>query len=325
MRELEWDVLERYPIDVDSTRKVRGAVLCETKEGIFLVKEWMLSERRLQAMYALQEQISGKIESDTILKNREGELLTKMEDGTRYIVKRWFTARECDVRREYELLEACRFLAKLHCVMHLFEETPFVEDDLVDEYQRHNKELKKVRSFIRGRVQKGKFETAFLGCFEEMYALAERTLKCLEGSSYLELQKESVRNRWVAHGDYNYHNLLMGEGGIKVTNFERFHVGVQAEDFYYFLRKTMEKTRWDKRLGDRMIQAYQSVRTLSKKEMEYLAIRLSYPEKFWKIADTYYSSNKAWIPVKSLEKLEIEIAQTKEKSSFLDQIFSFHL
>ncbi|OUP49211.1 phosphotransferase [Lachnoclostridium sp. An181] len=325
MRELEQDVLERYPIDVGSTRKVRGAVLCEAREGIFLVREWMLSERRLQSMNALQEQISGEIETDAILKNREGGLLTEMDDGTRYIVKHWFAARECDIRREYELLEACRFLAKLHQVMRLSQESPFLEENLLDEYKRHNRELKKVRSFIRGRVQKGTFETAFLGCFEEMYALAEKTLERLAQSEYEELRTESIQNRWAAHGDYNYHNLLIAEGQIKVTNFERFHIGVQAADFYYFLRKTMEKTRWDKRLGDRMIQAYQSVRPLTKKEMEYLAIRLSYPEKFWKIADTYYSSNKAWIPVKSLEKLETEICQTKEKSSFLRQIFSFHL
>ena len=59
--------------------------------------------------------------------------------------------------------------------------------------------------------------------------------------------------------------------------------------------------------------------------MEYLKIRLAYPEKFWKTANAYYRSNKAWISAKSIEKLTTAIAQTREKERFLNQIFSFHL
>ena len=64
---------------------------------------------------------------------------------------------------------------------------------------------------------------------------------------------------------------------------------------------------------------------LTEREMEYLKIRLAYPEKFWKTANAYYRSNKAWISAKSIEKLTTAIAQTREKERFLNQIFSFHL
>ncbi len=59
--------------------------------------------------------------------------------------------------------------------------------------------------------------------------------------------------------------------------------------------------------------------------MEYLKIRLIYPEKFWKIADSYYRSNKAWISAKSIEKISVAIRQTEEKERFLNNIFAFHL
>ena len=48
-------------------------------------------------------------------------------------------------------------------------------------------------------------------------------------------------------------------------------------------------------------------------------------EKFWKAANSYYRSSKAWIPMKSVEKLEVAIHQTEEKKHFLEAIFSFHL
>ena len=56
-----------------------------------------------------------------------------------------------------------------------------------------------------------------------------------------------------------------------------------------------------------------------------MAVRLAYPEKFWKVANSYYHSNKAWIPEKSVEKLQISIAQTEKKNQFLKDLFSFHL
>lgn len=38
MQEFEQKILEQYDIEVSSTRKVRGAVLCETNKGIIPFK-----------------------------------------------------------------------------------------------------------------------------------------------------------------------------------------------------------------------------------------------------------------------------------------------
>ena len=87
----------------------------------------------------------------------------------------------------------------------------------------------------------------------------------------------------------------------------------------------MEKHGWKERLGDSMINAYAAVKPLTEAEVEYLKIRLIYPEKFWKTAHAYYYSNKAWIPAKNIEKFKTVIRQTKEKERFLEKIFSFSL
>ena len=39
MQDYDRNILEKYEIDVNSTRKVRGAVLCDTAQGVFLLKE----------------------------------------------------------------------------------------------------------------------------------------------------------------------------------------------------------------------------------------------------------------------------------------------
>ena len=96
-------------------------------------------------------------------------------------------------------------------------------------------------------------------------------------------------------------------------------------DFYYFLRKVMEKCQWNERIGNMLLETYDKGKTISREELDYLAVRLAYQEKFWKVANSYYHSNKAWIPEKSVEKLQISIAQTEKKNQFLKDLFSFHL
>ena len=46
-----------------------------------------------------------------------------------------------------------------------------------------------------------------------------------------------------------------------------------------------------------------------------------YPEKFWKTASSYCRSNKAWLPEKSVEKLELAVNQEEEKDEFSENYF----
>ena len=153
-----------------------------------------------------------------------------------------------------------------------------------------------------------------------MYFWADRVLKILENMDLDSVFKEAEAENHMVHGDYNYHNLLVCQEGMAVTGFEHAHRDVQMEDLYYFLRKCMEKHHYDERLGYRMMRAYDSVNNLGKKERDYLAIRLAYPEKFWKLANYYYTHNKVWIPKKNLEKLRKLISQYEKWLEFVESI-----
>ena len=64
-------------------------------------------------------------------------------------------------------------------------------------------------------------------------------------------------------------------------------------------------------LARRMLEQYDKIRPISSEEWENLQIRFTYPEKYWKLANYYFSHNKAWISGKNTEKLEKVIAQKK--------------
>lgn len=355
--EYELEVLERYDIEVKSTRRIRGAFFCDTNEGTMLLKETKISGRRAPFLYLVLSAIEerGNVRVDTPVFTRDGELLVTSGDGAVYMLKKWYQGRETDIRQESEIARAAVEMAKLHSELRQGvtgtgrngpDQTGQVCDaqernrqegntqadqaeipvipagrDPVEEIRRHNRELKKVRAFVRGRVAKNEFEYLFLDSFEKMYCLAETVLLRMENSSAEELFEESVRCGYLVHGDYNYHNLLMLRDGMAVTNFEHMRVDIQVRDLYYFMRKVMEKNHWKLKTGQRILESYESVRRLSDEEREYVGLCLAYPEKYWKTASTYYHSNKAWLPEKYVEKLEIAVRQNEEKSDFLKKIF----
>ena len=87
------------------------------------------------------------------------------------------------------------------------------------------------------------------------------------------------------------------------------------------MRKILEKHQWDLDLGRKLLLAYQQVRPLSREEVENLRIRFAYPEKYWKLANYYYTHNKAWISEKNLEKLE-KLREQKDKwRNFVESVF----
>ena len=168
MKDYGISVLTQYQMEVFGTHKVRGAILCDTDKGLLLLKETRMEESRICALAKIYEQLNanGFEWVDTPLLNKEDAYVSKAEDGTGYILKKWFQGRECDVRRENELIAGAENLARIHLCMRLAgEENGFAgreENPVIKEYARHNRELRKVREFVCRRSVKSPFEIAFL-------------------------------------------------------------------------------------------------------------------------------------------------------------------
>ena len=330
MRDFGVSVLDQYEINVTETRRVRGGLAVTAKEGTYILKEQSILPERIQFLvhiYRVLEECT-EFYVDTPVANKEEEYLSKAEDGTTYMLKKWFDGHECDIRKEDEIVEGVKTLAKIHKTLKIEDKEeikcPYNPRILLEEYERHNRELRKVYIFVRKRSVKNTFEAEFLKSYEKMYAQAQNALDKMREERYIEVCRAAEQNHEVSHGDYNYHNILFGEKGICITGFERAHIEPQISDLYYYLRKTLEKYHYDAKIGHRLLQAYNTIKPLSENQRDYLAVRLSYPEKFWKIANAYYHSNKAWIPEKNVEKLKNTIEQSEEKKRMLERVFSFY-
>lgn len=315
-------VLDAYDLEVLSTSKGRGAILCETSQGMKILKEYTGSREKLELQEALLLRVKeqGQVLTEQLVRNREGELLTADADQVRYIVKDYFGGRECNRKDWGECRQAVRTLAKLHEAMRdtgleTACELPCVS--LWEEFSRHNRELKKVRKYILQKGQKSFFERYLLQNFD---LFLEQAFQIEEELSADPDGKEKKEAGTYCHGDYQYHNLLYGGGRFAVINFEKLGSDSQMKDLYLFLRKLLEKNNWPLQAGMELLQTYGQARPLSGEDKKQLYYRFAYPEKFWKIVNFYYNSGKAWIPDKNQEKLEKLLNQEKEHTRFVDSL-----
>lgn len=316
-------LLDQYEIEVNRTWKGRGAILCESDQGLLIMKEYAGPVEKVKFQDYLLKHIneSGAVRVESILRTKEGEMIVYDQDRVAYIVKTYCDGRECNHRDPQECGQAVRTLANLHKASdlsdcELLKEQPVFR--IENEYEKHNRELKKVRKFLREKSQKTDFEIYLMRHYDYFLDIA---LQITEELRYYALEEESYEFPIVCHGDYQYHNIIQTQAGSVLINFEKCVRDYPVRDLYLFLRKLLEKNNWSQTLGDLLLESYNKEKALTDRDYKQLYYRFSYPEKFWKIVNFYYNTGKAWIPERNMEKIEKLFAQEREKQLFLESIF----
>ncbi len=324
------EILEQYDVEIRSTAKGRGALSCETDKGTMLLKEFRGSKDRAAFLYDILKFLSENgFASETVVVTREGEAAAKDElNGTLYLLKNWYQGRECDVKNRDDILAAVKKLAQFHvlaksCPNEIPDFLKADKSSLLLEYERHNRELNKVKNYIRNKNKKNQFELLFMRVYESYRTQA------LEVAGQLKRQLDNLdpeleEQMWgLCHGDYNQHNIILSQGEWTFLNFEQMVYDIMVRDLANFVRKILEKYNWNTGLGIDMITEYDKIRKLKQQELEQLYLRLAYPKKFWKIANHYSSSRKSWISGRDIEKLEKIIEQEPQRKQFLKMLFCF--
>ncbi|MBO5371660.1 MAG: CotS family spore coat protein [Lachnospiraceae bacterium] len=326
----EEEILEQYDLEIRNTAKGRGALICDTNKGTFLLKSFRGSKERAEFLYGILNFLYKQgFLAEVMYPLDEENILARDEiNEIFYCMKTYFPGKECDVKNRDDILAAVKKLAGLHNLTKCYEQgiPEFIktsQDGLIHEYQRHNRELNKVKNYIRNKHRKNDFEILFM----QVYTSYQK--QALEVTTQLEQQmagmKEEVNSQmWgLCHGDYNQHNIVLFQGEWALQNFEQMSYDVQVQDLANFMRKILEKHNWNTGLGMEMIMAYDGVRKLLPEELEQLYLRLAYPHKYWKIANHYYNSRKSWISGRDIEKLQKIMAQEEQRKQFLRMLFHF--
>lgn len=353
MEDRNQELLRQYNIKIYNTYRIRGAFILETDKGLKLLKMLDGSKNRVEFENIILKHLTSLNYTyvDMYVINSLGEIVTEDTQGNKCVLKNWYPGEECNLRDESDVYEAALNLATIHS---LLREVPLTDEqvefngctDLLELFDKRNRELKRVRGYIRDKRKKNEFELCYLNSYDEFYKQATSATKLLEELDYKEMQNAAIKNKCVCHGNYTYHNVIKLNNGISnqgsfknyqyseklsaanigeshnnmivTTNFDKSYVGIQIMDLYQFMRKVMEKNDWDLDIGSMILDTYENILEITKNELKLLYILLLYPEKFWKITNFYYNGKKSWVPQRNIQKLIGIGEQMERKDKFLE-------
>lgn len=327
MAEKMSEVFEMYDVRLDHIGRGRGAMVLYTDKGVRQVRAAEVSEKRLQAEYEFKENMyaAGFKNIDRLVKNNEDELITYDRYGNPFVMRMYFDGREMNVMNKNEVLHAVDNLILLHRAGR--EVWQAVDRDMQirekNDVKRRNRELKRVHNYISKQSPKREFEALFIRAFPYFY---EQGLQC---ERMLNTEPKECRHLGYCHGSYNHHSVLICGGGTDrqaaTINFEKYHVGNQLQDLYYFIRKTVEKNGYTYALLQAILERYQEGILLQQEDIEYIRGLYRYPEKFYKLSNQYMNGSKARISPKMVEKLNRIIVEEEKKQNLLEKLSSYNI
>jgi spore coat protein I len=203
--------------------------------------------------------------------------------------------------------------------------------------EKRNREMKRVRAYIAKQHVKSKFEEVYLSVYERFYGQAQEGLKQLEelvkntavcqsipdksSAAYTVIPECFESHIGYCHGDYNNHNVLVTgkEKKVATIGFDKFYVGNQLADLYYFARKCVEKNGYNFDVLRKIITEYNSYINLSEADLAYIGILFAYPEKFYKLGNRYLNGSKVRISPVMLDKLKKIIESESKKQKILSK------
>ena len=346
MNEKSLEVLNQYDVKIMGCVRGRGGILVSTDKG-----EKLLMECSKQDKYYLREDCitravkeNGFENVDTYVRNSDNEIISVLPDeGRKYVLKDMYPGSECNVKNLRDIKASVSTMAKLHIALKAASSSLCINDSGVrlsrgsikDTVERHTRELKMAENYLKNKKRRTEYELTIYRQLGKFYSEARTAVDMLQNSEVEARLEKALDSNELIHGNFNYHNVIICDkpergncpagsntAGVMtaVTNMEKCRVDCQIWDLYQFMRKILEKYNWDIDLAFKMLDEYDKVKPVEDGELKVLSVLFTFPEKFWKITNYYYNMNKAWVPPKSIEKLENCIAQNGRRLDFLATI-----
>lgn len=315
-------ILQQYDLEIKQISRGRGAYICETNEGTKLLAPFRGSKERAAFLREVLMRLKEYgFAAEQISLTKEGEAVATDEMGMRYWLKEMVSGSECSTNRETDMQKAVVQLARLHtalaaCAPEIPDFMKTDRNDPANVCRRHYRELIKVKNYVFARKSRNEFERLFLAQYEHYMQDAMEAMRILD-----EEQLRPVKG--LCHGDFNQHNVLRTPEGFRIAHFENMGYTTPVVDLANFVRKMLEKNRWEKGLGMHLLEDYDRERAMSADEKRLLYVVLLFPEKFWKVSNHYSNSRKTWVSEREIDKLGRMIELEPARSSFLENMLSF--
>jgi CotS family spore coat protein len=314
----ETEISLQFGFQIYELIPMKGVYLLKTSKGNKCLKKINYGTQKLMYLHMAKEHIvkNGFDKIDRFNLTLEGTPYAMVNDDI-YVVTDWIEGRECDFRNLEELKMAAETLAKFHLCARGFmpDETHKVRDDIGKLPQTLHKRmltLNKMRDLARKSKRKVDFDFMYLSNVDFFLELAKQAVKVLDLEGYTQLCEESLNERVLCHHDYTYHNIIIDTNNDgNIVDFDYCKSELQIYDVSTLIIKALKRLDWNIEYAREVVQAYNNIKPISPEEKNVLKTLLSFPQRFWRLANRFYYREAGWSENIFIKKMR-EIIEEKE-------------
>lgn len=318
MRELDFRLLEAMNLKVGRVSRAYGAYICETQEGLKLVKEMQHQPSDVLFAHRVKEYLYRKGYEDTDRYSVTEEGLPYIQDGmTCYTVRSWLRGDEADLTNMHDTGMVMENLARMHsmaCGMEEPEESaPKIRwYELGERVQKQNRLMRGYYKTLRRQGRYTDFDLLFLKSFPYYEEQAIQAAELMNDPACIQESENARLVRSLIHGDFTDHAVVTNHQTLILCNFEKSCYAMPVQDMLSIFEKLMRKWEWDFDKFLKMLDAYQRMRPLRGGELRLLYAGLLFPERFSGMCRDAYGTKRRWISQSNWNKFQ-EICEMQEK------------
>ncbi|MCR5607500.1 MAG: hypothetical protein K6G26_00370 [Lachnospiraceae bacterium] len=151
MDEKNEQLISQYDIVVNSAYKSRGNLIINCDRGLLILTGYNYSEKKAEMENMIKKALikAGYVNVDLFMKNTEGSYITTNRYASKFVLKKWYQAQECDLNEVEDIKKAAKNLAMLHNAFDLVkleteDNDKLISRDICKEYYGYNQEIKGV-------------------------------------------------------------------------------------------------------------------------------------------------------------------------------------
>lgn len=324
MRELNPGMLKEFGLTAKRVSREFGAYLCETDQGLYLVKSADDSEREMLFAHRVKEHLQEKgfEDTDRYCLTQEGQPWT-LANREVLTVRRWIRGEEMDLAKAEDCRSLAKALAGMHCCCTGLElpEEPAVIPHYNDWPGRMERQMRRIRSLgknIRRRGRMEEFDLLFLKALRTYEEDGQEAIAGLAGGCMDQVSERARQQRAFCHAQFSNHSVLFAKNKCLIHDFEGAQLAPPIMDLARLLEKALRKNKWNASCAKALLASYESERELSKEEKEVLYYYLLYPQRAWELAGEGYDRRSQWVPAVYRTKLEIFTELAEERRECLE-------
>ncbi|MBP5427338.1 MAG: CotS family spore coat protein [Clostridiales bacterium] len=321
MKEIAEKLKSNFNIEISNISSFRDNYIVLNNTGRMLLKKQVISPERVRFIHnAKQHLISNNfkyVDEFMLTTNNDPFIIL---NNNLYTLTNILDGQEMNFDNPTDVEKSTQLLADFHISSRGFFKSPsvFNKDELgklPSVYQKRLDEIKRAKK--NAHLGKTKFDYLLLDYIDYFYNLGKEVIEKLSKSRYMDLVSMTQKEGSFCHHEFTHNNIVNKSGTYFLINFEYCCYELKIYDLCNLIKRKLRKCNWDINEAQKILDCYRKKVPLSYDELYVMKLMLMFPQKFWRVINTYYNSKKNLSDSIYLSKLNNVIDEIRPIETFL--------